>query len=128
MEVANIKYIKNSKILRRIFRAASRRRNQRENRMYPPHIRFAHKAVLKLKDRTDKGSVSNAAPKSGEHNLNVLTPELAVIQPGIEAAGIEELPVRALLYDRAVIHDEDQIRISYRGKPVRDNKTRPVAH
>src|SRR5439155_11896793 len=48
--------------------------------------------------------------------------ELAVVQVVVEAAAGEQLLVRALLDDPAVIHHEDLVRVADRGEAMRDNE------
>jgi len=44
------------------------------------------------------------------------------------AASCQQLSVAALLYDVAVVHDQDEIGVSDGGEAVRDDEARPVGH
>src|SRR5207245_10567390 len=46
------------------------------------------------------------------------------VQPRIAAAAMNELGMRAALDQLTTLHDEDALRVAYRGEPVRDDDHR----
>ena len=54
--------------------------------------------------------------------------ELAVVELAIEAVSVEKLPLRTLLDDPAVTHDENHIGLPNGGEPVGDDKGRSALH
>lgn len=54
--------------------------------------------------------------------------ELAVIQFRIGSVLRQQLLMFSLLYDVAVFHDQDHIRLPYRGEPVGHDKAGPSPH
>lgn len=54
--------------------------------------------------------------------------ELRVVEVGVEAAFFEELAVRALFDDVALVHDEDEVGVLYCGQAVSDDKRSLVLH
>ncbi len=67
-----------------------------------------------------RGVSARGTARGSAHALRVLRlgaerrRELALVQPGVGAARREQLVVRALLDDRAVLHDEDRVRVADR--------------
>src|SRR4051812_23726102 len=52
--------------------------------------------------------------------------ELRVVEPRVGAVDPEQCPVRALLDDGAVLHHQDQVGVTDRREPVRDDEGGPV--
>ena len=54
--------------------------------------------------------------------------ELTQIEVGIGTLGSQQFPMRALLDNVAMVHDQDQVGINDRRQTVRDHKARTPAH
>ena len=54
--------------------------------------------------------------------------ELCIVQGRVKALLRHEFFVGSLFYDIAVLHDQDQIRVPDRRKPVSDNETGSALH
>src|SRR5713101_4436426 len=54
--------------------------------------------------------------------------KLAVVEVGVEAVLREQFLVGAFFDDRAVIHDQDQLRVADGGEPVGDNEAGSALH
>ena len=63
---------------------------------------------------------------SGERGL--LVAELQIVEPAIEAAGAEQLVVRAALHHPARVEHDDLVRVAHGGEPVSDHQHRPLRH
>ena len=56
----------------------------------------------------------------------LLAGELGAVQLGVQAAGGQQLVVRAALDDPAVVDDQDLVGLADGGQPVRDDQRRPA--
>ena len=77
---------------------------------------------------TPRNAVTELRGRRGQDPLDRLGDrglELALVEPGVGAAGGDELVVVALLDDRAVLHDEDAVGVPDRREPVGDHERGP---
>jgi len=54
--------------------------------------------------------------------------ELSPVELGIQPTFSQEFIVPAALHNPALIYDDDQVRVSYRGQPVGDHDTGTPLH
>src|SRR4051812_7765200 len=77
-----------------------------------------------------RGWETDAAGPTGQRSrrLGEGLDELAVVELVVQAAPGEELVMRALLDDPAVVHHEDRVRVADRGESVGDHERRAPLH